>query len=351
MNIAITGFYGTGSSAVVDYLRGFEGVSVALGDHYEHNIFFTPGGLFDLEDKILKNNDPFRSDEAVKTFQKAMQNLYKNNYGWFGSYEKRLGKQFLDSVEEFLDEIITFSGNEEWYGKYGGTRFSLPVWTAQTMLQLRGKKWIRKGIRDIIDKDSPTYHCLEDSEHFYAAASKFVQRYCTMCNRENTPYLLFDHLLWFQNAARIPHYFDDNFRLIAVKRDPRDIYFSEKYLWKSYYKTGVLPEKIEDFIAYYKWLYQDLKKDYRNVLVVDFEDLVYDFKNTGNRIQKFLKLENPREIPRNRLFFPEKSVENTQIFEAPFVRQEERSMIERELKEWLYDFPYQKEWNPERSFV
>lgn len=53
MNIAVTGFYGTGSSAVIDLLREYEGVSCAIRERYEHYSFLQRDCIFDLENRIF----------------------------------------------------------------------------------------------------------------------------------------------------------------------------------------------------------------------------------------------------------------------------------------------------------
>lgn len=351
MNIAVTGFYGTGSSAVIDILKEFNNCSLAIRDNYEHNVLFVPNGIFDLEDKLFQNKDPFRADEAIWSFLDAMDNLYMNDYGWFGSYKNLLGIEFKKIVNDFVDKISCRSEGE-WYGRYVKTRFSFSVWFAQTILTLFCKKtWVRKGKVDIIDRKTPLYSCFVDKNVFYDAAKVFINSYMELCNINKTDYVVFDHLLWLQNGYRIENYFPENFRLLVVKRDPRDVYFSEKYIWQNYYKTKILPSDVDMFIKYYKWLFEYCEFNKEVVKIINFEDLVYDYDNSVQNILDFVGMEKENHVNKKQYFDPDISIENTQVFKADFINKDECKRIENELEGLLYDFPYEKVWDSKKSFV
>ena len=50
INVAVTGYFGTGSSAVVDLLKEYENVRVVPFENqsYEHNVLYHHGGLYDV---------------------------------------------------------------------------------------------------------------------------------------------------------------------------------------------------------------------------------------------------------------------------------------------------------------
>ena len=58
-------YMGSGSSAVTDLLREYEGINTKNSD-FEYVFLYAPDGLFDLEYKLLYNNNAIRSDEARK---------------------------------------------------------------------------------------------------------------------------------------------------------------------------------------------------------------------------------------------------------------------------------------------
>ena len=64
------GYCGTGSSVVYHLLSEYDGIeSGDLGD-YEHVILYTPNGLFDLEDHVLRNNGWHNFDDEYGLFSR-----------------------------------------------------------------------------------------------------------------------------------------------------------------------------------------------------------------------------------------------------------------------------------------
>lgn len=124
INVSVTGYCATGSSAVIDLLREYDRMELAVKNGYEHVVFYMPGSLFDLEDKLLRGNDPHRSDEAIRTFLKTMKLLSGKDFGWFGSYDRLLGPAFMESVNTLVNSISRQESGGIWYGRYKGVHFS-----------------------------------------------------------------------------------------------------------------------------------------------------------------------------------------------------------------------------------
>ena len=88
-----TGYMGSGSSAITDIVREFSGYEASQGD-FEYVFLHCPGGVFDLEDKLLIGNNANRSDEALHTFENTMRELYKCKFWWPANYKKNLIQTF-----------------------------------------------------------------------------------------------------------------------------------------------------------------------------------------------------------------------------------------------------------------
>ncbi len=102
MNVAVTGYNGSGASAVVSFLMEYDETQLAGRNPYEHILFYTPNGLFDLEYKLLYCNNMLRSDEALNSFALEMERLYKNDYVWMGGYKKICGDDFMLLQKSFI---------------------------------------------------------------------------------------------------------------------------------------------------------------------------------------------------------------------------------------------------------
>ena len=78
------------------------------------------------------------------------------------------------------------------------------------------------------------------------------------------------------------------------------------------------------------------------VLRVKFEDLIYKYDDTLNIIINHLGFNKEDHINRKSRFNPELSIKNTQLCNN-IIYKDEIKIIEKELKEYLYDFPYSLE--------
>ncbi|MEI3251455.1 MAG: hypothetical protein V8R79_01410 [Candidatus Gastranaerophilaceae bacterium] len=76
------------------------------------------------------------------------------------------------------------------------------------------------------------------------------------------------------------------------------------------------------------------------VLRINFEDLIYNYDTKIKEITKFLGFKESDHINKKTRFIPEMSIKNTQLFRKEEYR-EECKVIEKELKKYLYEFPYE----------
>lgn len=347
LNIGVTGYFGSGSSAVLDLLAEYSCNGTGLKDAkggYEHTTLYFPGGLFDLEDKLLLGNDIHRSDEALKTFRQEMLRLDKNNFGWYGSFREMFGNVFQNNLEQFLSELNFFDVNTRYYGQCEKVIFNplkIPLQLAARILLGRTiYKWGRQFIYHPA-KAKMTVAFPSDDE-FYKAAQKFVAAYMNMFKEPDKENTIFDRILLCHNLYRLPRYFDDNFRMIVVNRDIRDVYILNKYIWKQIHAGSMYPDDLNTFVDYWKRIHAMEKKitDAR-ILVINFEDLIYKYDETVAKIEQHCQLSSDKHIRKGEFFDPQKSIKNTQVFCLDKAWETELEVIERELQEYKYDFPYE----------
>ena len=355
MNIVVTGLAGAGSSAVIDLLNEYDCNYMGLTDGrtYEHTFLYTPNGLFDLESKLLKNNDMHRSDEALLSFEETMKCLNDNNFGWFGSYNELFGDRFETIINDFLKELPIYKIESTYYGRYKGVRFSF----VKLILQLGAKliqhrkiyKWGRQYIRKPNNMDMRV--TFPTKEEFFISASKLVSRYMGLFENKEFRNTIFDRLLLCQHMDKISDYFDSDFRVIAVKRDVRDTYFLNSYLWPQMHATPIYPTKLNDFIDYWSHMNAGIHdcNDYR-VLSINFEDLVYDYENTVKVIEKHCGLNSKEHTAPKRFFQPERSINNTQVFVGHDEWKDAADKIEYAFPNYIYKFPFIKQTDNSKIF-
>lgn len=349
-NIAVTGYSGTGSSAVIDYLKGKKDFTIALADNYEHVVLYYPNSIFDLKNKVIDNNDPLRSDEAIKSFMNVQDYLYENDFGWFGSYEKLIGKQFREIEKKYLEHIIEGEIDAFWYYNYKGVRFSLLKCFVQLMAKMLLKRPIYKWGRKYIIKNEKMLYSFIDEDQFLKYTKEYITEYANLCKTDGLECnYIFDHLVWPTHVNY--DVFDETFYFIILHRDPRDLFFINKYYWcSSKVKTpGTYPLEVHEFCKYFKALKRNLSKNSDHVLNVNFEDLVYKYDEEKKKINRFLGIEDDED---NLEFFdPKKSIVNTQVFIDKSEWKEELAIIEEELTEYLYDFPYENKTEIKDMFL
>lgn len=129
----------------------------------------------------------------------------------------------------------------------------------------------------------------------------------------------------------------DNPKAIISDRDPRDTYvFAKEFLLS---KGRQIPtDSVENFIIYYKNMRKQLSTyvNHEDIIYLRFEDLIYRYDNSIEKIKKFLNVET--HYRKREIFDPNLSINNTQVYKRYPKYKEDIDKIEKELPEYLYDF-------------
>ena len=347
MIISTSGFYSTGSSAVFALLEEYNSCTAGKlenwqipGIDYEHILLYTTDGIFDLEDKLLIGNSIHRSDEALRRFHEKMLLLYNNNFFSMGGFKALLGKDFYSSLENYMNDLVQFRVSGHWEYHYGGSRFNLKKMLGSIRRTIMHQEIIGELYKmPFYDKTNGLQYSFVTDKEFYALTRKFISQYFSMIKGSDTrPNLILNHFLLPHNAFRIPNYFDDDFRLIIIDRDPRDVFVMEKYRARS--DNSLLPcGNVKDFVSFWKKLRENVKpvQDDR-IIKIRFEDLIYKYEETIAFLEKNCGLKPEDHLKKGQIFNLEKSIQNTQLFRLDNKWDDEIAYIEKELPEYLYDF-------------
>lgn len=348
MIISTSGYYSTGSSAVYALLEEYDSCTKGQlenwhikGIDYEQIFLYTPDGLFDLEDKLLLGNSIHRSDEAMRRFKDKMEKLYKNNFLWMGGFQEMLGTDFMLSIDEFLNSICQYRVPGHWEYHYGNNSFHLRKFIGSIKRTLLGRKVIGDFSKMCTyELDPIVYYSFISEEVFYANARKLLNQFLFMMKgnhqQEN---LILNHFLLPHTFYRIPNYFGDDFRVIVVDRDPRDVFVMEKYRTRS--DHSLLPcDDVREFVEFWKSLRESEKKiDDDRIIRIQFEDLIYRYDDTIKQIENACGLNSECHRRKGEIFNPQKSIYNTQLFTLDNIWGNEIAYIEQHLSEYLYPFP------------
>lgn len=334
--IVPTGYMGSGSSAATDIISEIDGYRADNGT-FEYVFLHCPGGVFDLEDKLLLGNNALRSDEALHTFEKTMRQLYDKKYWWVGNYEKRVSPRFMELTEAYINRLIMSKPDFYWY-QQENTNFRM-------FCQLCLRRLVSYLTFGQIKLKKPLLYpeiwlSLPSPEEFYQISQEYITSILIEMGIEEKN-LILDQLLLPFNLFRVDHYFGDNLHVFNIYRDPRDVFIINKYIWPGRNETVPFPTDAEAFSSVYRRIRTSERAcESTKVHRFAFEDLIYHYEESLTRIYDCLGVTAEMHVAKGTAFQPEKSIENTQLFLADAVYQEEADRIAEMLPEYLYDFPY-----------
>lgn len=327
MIIGSCGYGATGSSVLTDLLTEYDDIQVF--DNFEFTISYRVDGIEDLEYHLMKQYAKnSSSDYAIKRFLEISKS-YKTpliNKPCDGNKFYELSKEFIDEITQTtykgMDTIDVLSGN-----------------IIRNIFALASKKVIMpKIVEKITGKTSylwparKMYYSVEP-DNFYNAAKKYTTQIIKSMGADLSKKVVLDQPFEGNAPEQSFPFFDDPFAVV-IDRDPRDLYLAGKYTKDPNFKFT--PKKdVDKFIIYYKMM-RRRRSTHERVLNLNFEDFIYEYDRTVEKVEKFLSL--GKHIRKMKVFEPNKSINNTQLIRLHPEDKEEILKIEQELSEFLYPF-------------
>lgn len=331
--ITCSSYYGVGSSAYTDLVAEYRNVK-DLSD-FEFRFLHDLDGIRDLEYHLTENQNRHNSGHALKRFRRLSEfnegNFMSRRYSQFfenGDYQ-RFTNEYIDSLADV---------------KYRGW------WFYDLYDKGNGMYYLYQIINHIFRKISPDHlkilkneviYCPYLSEKDFIEKTRiYVANLMRALNKEGKDYLEIDQIVPSSNMESILRYFSDEIFVLAVDRDPRDIYFT----WKYYWKDSILPnDGIESFCKWFRYnreVGKGIPEDNRHIIKLRFEDLIYKYESTVSTVEKATGLKGEDH---NRQFVkmnPLRSVHNTQVWKRHTSDEDKRELkyIENVLSDYLYDF-------------
>ena len=333
--ITCASYYGTGSSAITDFVSEFDNVFDFTNE--EFRFIQDPDGISDLEFNLIECFNRHNSGHAIKRY-KRLVDFYSGNL--FGSkYSAFFGDKWKDLSYKYIEDL---------------TDFTFPGWWMYDLYD-KGqwfyfrKRIINKLLHKTIWKNNPdrqlntmkkeiTYCSHPSEETFLRLTRKYIYTLFTSVIPQDKDIIMVDQLLPPMNLKRYLRYFDNNIQVVVVDRDPRDLFVLDKYVWKD----GVIPNDPEVFCKWFFYTRNHREKEDLNteqIHFIRFEDLIYRYETTTSDLIDWLKLKSDHhQLPYSR-FNPNISIKNTQVWKKHPEAYEEVQYIEKNLAQFLYDFP------------
>ena len=341
-----TGYMGSGSSVITDLMGEIEGVDTKCGT-FEYVFLHCPNGVFDLEDKLLVGNNAVRSDEAIHNFEKTMKELYDKKYWWVGHYKDIIGEDFWRLTKEYIGEITDVESDYFWYYQ---ENTDLKMFFRLAFNKILKKASLGKFKPKKVLAYEPMRLSFITPERFYSLSKAYLYKVLNLAGYGEQS-ALFDQLLLPFNLFRFEKYFDEDAYVFVIERDPRDVFISNKYFWNKTNDVVPYPTDVKAYCKYYKGL-REMEKEAVSDRIgrIKFEDLIYRYDETVAMIFEKLGWDPSRHTGRKTKFDPARSIFNTQLYRKDPKFKEEAEIIAENLKEYLYDFPYEIEHKKNEVF-
>lgn len=307
--VSVQGFGYSGSGAVLDLLREYSGVQV-LGymdpeatrnsnkkGLAEIDIIRCPGGLFEIENNLEVDNI-FINDALFNRTAKLLESSALFSYS---ADIRELCCTFFKSITSLRITNLT----KTYYNGYlhNPDERSNIYFKNNSLSRDLYLKISQNFLRAIFNRISNGSGIIV-ADQLFSDAEFDIQR----------------------NMAYIP-----DLQTIIVVRDPRDT-----YAWAVVKNIEWIPHgNVEEFICWYKLQYKNVS-NVRNVpecLVVNYENLVLDYKRTISRIESFLTFDSMMHIKKGYYFAPDFSRRFVKIYKEK-VSEDELIKINEQLSEF-----------------
>ena len=331
--ITCAGYYGSGSSAITDLLSECECV-YSLGE-YEFRFIHDPEGISDLEYNLVENHNRHNSGHALKRYERYVRFLSGNRI--ISKYEPFFQNQFLEISNWYINELIDFKFIGMWHQDVidRGKLFYFIERLINKVYMKFGKIFLNKSYKSVTLLNKEITYFSRPKEKFLEVTKEYTNRLFNVANIENKEYIMVDQLLPPSNIYRYLRYFED-IKVIVVDRDPRDIYLLEKLYWKG----TIVP--YHDIDIFCKWFIltrehiNDEPENKNEVLRIQFEDLIYKYESTIDKIFEFLDIDKKMHKNKKKYFNIDVSINNTRLWEKHKNHKREIEQIELQLSKYLY---------------
>lgn len=331
--ITCASYYGSGSSAITDFVSEFDDVYSFTSE--EFRFVQDPDGISDLEYNLVENFNRHNSGHALKRYKKLVDFYCGNIFS--KKYETFFNGNWKGYSYEYIERLTDFKYHGWWLYDLldRGSFFHFRKKVLNKLLHLTIWKNQPERLYNTM-KNEITYCSHPDEEKFLKLTREYIDGlFSSVCNGAQT--IMVDQIVPPSNLKRYLRYFND-IKVAVVDRDPRDIFLLDKYVWRD----GMLPSDVEIFCKWFKYTREHRKTENLNtkdIQFFNFEDLIYQYNKTTSKLMDWLGLDIEKHNRKKQYFVPSKSINNTQIWKRISCNIEDVKFIEKELEEFLYDFP------------
>lgn len=330
--IGVCGYGFSGSSALVSLLKEYEETSTfKSGRLCEFAFPYEPDGLLDLEYNLLHAPAKhLKGDMAIHRFIQYTNFIKK-------TFDRETDGAFSRLTEEYIRSLIQVTYKCRRTSDHRNNQIGIFLEKLMRTIQIKLENRFKCSIKLLKEDDRYISVC---PNGFIEKTRKYVSN-LLMAAGVGAPnsVAIVDQPFPPNNPEQVFHFFEDPYAIV-VDRDPRDIYLTVKNLRFSTARF-VPHDDVFDFISYFKAVSVHKKnEDGKRILRIHFEDLIYDYKNTVQKIENFLGIHQHNKI--KQFFNPDVSIKNTQLSYVFPDDAKNVKIIEEKLADYLYPFDAEK---------
>ena len=276
--VSVSGYGWTGSSAYVSVLNEFRQCG---GLDKEFRLIKDPSGLIDLQNAIVNNWEVIRHDVAIRDFLWFCKILSKKSSLVSGpayNYDSLLLTDFYKISFDYIEKIIDLS----YIGDSSVHRYRSSV--KSLFLNKIKNKFGFYNNTGLMRLAKPSHDKFLDETRAYIES--IFENFCVAKNIDT---VILDQAIPVTNINNSMKLFN-SIKVIVVDRDPRDIY-ANLIMRRKLIGYELSSEKsVNKYIKWHKLLRSTDNDiyDQKNILRVNFEDLIIDYQSTLNKINVFL---------------------------------------------------------------
>ncbi len=332
MIINVSGYGSTGASAYIDLLKEFEGIQF-LPDSMEFQILQEPDGILDLEYALLNGS---RTGVQV-----AIARFMRNEANRCIRLDKVSGNKFRTLKSEYISKI----GDVSWQGKSIYDPSDLKGWNEKPCFRkinrLIDHLLIKTNKYGTWPKAKERHISNITHQEFVELTQSFITDLLKTCGLDTNGNIVLEQLYNTGTPLRGAHLMPSESKSLIIDRDPRDVFIITNHIFPYYNRYMPHSGDVESFVKFYKATHRSKDESSDNVFYLQYEDTIYEYEHTIEVLKGITG--GAEHINRGKLFVPENSINNTQLYNKGYeMYSEQIKFIEDELTEYLYPFETKK---------
>ena len=332
--VNVSGFFSSGSSAMVDLLKEFNGFYEA---NAEIRFVRDPYGIVQLEHALVGQWEFINSSAAISDFLDVMKKSCRNKKGLFApmgfGLRKNIDSRMMDITRQYVDELTDYTYKFDFYHyklkkpylKYIIDRYRWAI------------EYLTNGKLKTANRNIETcYFAHPTQEQFNEATKRYFERMFDSHAGDGKTFIILDQAISPNNTQVIHRYFNKA-KMLVIDRDPRDMYVDDLQWGENLDRDYQTREAAMRYVRRERMLRSNIMED-ADIKRVRFEELIVDYDQKVPEILQFLGLDASDHLHKKKFLKPEKSIKNIGIWRKYYKECKAAiDCIEQELPDLLYD--------------